>query len=814
MTAPGTGPYWFVATPRAAGNLLANPSMEYGTAGWAGTGGATLGSSSFAQTSGAWSLRATGLSSGTGATATATLGSGTYYAASAWVRLDAVSGGSVQLHFAGTSTRTPVGSIWQRISVGTVATSTASRTLAIQGYSATGGTLYADAVVVENGSVPSTYIDGDQPGCQWTGGPHASPSTRTSQTRAGGSISRLADLGMTVDESPGIGAPPLQTISQPYAVIDGSEYQRTRVAARQFSLVSQVIGTSWANLHAKREQIIDALKIDAVGEPTPLTLLYAGAGGTAQIGAVWDGGLEFGEVDGMTEPGAVARFMSPDPYWYSQRQEGTTLAPYTVLGSVNYIAYRDPEGRWGTFGVAGTTVGGGLGPSSEVVFSIAPVNGTVFVGGAFTRAGGTAAHYIAQHVNGAWGTLVGGLLGTAIAGDSYIQTMLYNPGGTLIVGGNWGNAAAGTATRYIAQYVNGAWGTLVGGTANSVVSSIITDPLTGGFFAGGLFTGVAGTTARTVARYANNAWGTLLGGTVSGAPATAVDELAYQAGTLFLVGAFSNLGATGSAYGYAWYAGGTSGTVVGQTVGFGTSLNAIAINQAGRVYAAGGLASGTPRYLLGGGVAPLPGVGGGVYSALADRGGNVLFGGFGFSLYGRSLPLTFDLLTWNGYSWLPPDLRIVTGAGDIVYAIAQDPAGTLYVGGRFDGMGTAASVTTVVNRGAAATYPTLRLRNLSNGTARVYQLLNTTGGTTNGVWFNYVMSPGEVSVLNLTPGTRSFTSNSQGNILGLILGGSNLATWRLNPGTNTVSFFSDGASVEASLFWPLRNWSADAEQAS
>jgi hypothetical protein len=112
----------------------------------------------------------------------------------------------------------------------------------------------------------------------------------------------------------------------------------------------------------------------------------------------------------------------------------------------------------------------------------------------------------------------------------------------------------------------------------------------------------------------------------------------------------------------------------------------------------------------------LPNTGGGFYSSLVDRAGNVLFGGQSLTLFNGSLPLTFDLLTWNGYSWLPPDMRL-PGGGDPVYGLAQDAQGTLYVGGGFETIGTAASVTTVVNRGAAATYPTLRMRNLGAGTA-------------------------------------------------------------------------------------------------
>jgi hypothetical protein len=142
-----------------------------------------------------------------------------------------------------------------------------------------------------------------------------------------------------------------------------------------------------------------------------------------------------------------------------------------------------------------------------------------------------------------------------------------------------------------------------------------------------------------------------------------------------------------------------------------------------------------------------------------------------------------------------------------VRSIDFAPTGTMYAGGLFDGQGTAASVTTLVTSGMAESYPTLRVFNRAAVTSRVYQLLNTTTG--DGLWFNYIMQPGEIVTLTTTPGNRSFTSSVRGNIFGAILGGSNIASWRLLPGTNTVSFLADNPSVQADLFWTPRSSSID-----
>jgi hypothetical protein len=137
----------------------------------------------------------------------------------------------------------------------------------------------------------------------------------------------------------------------------------------------------------------------------------------------------------------------------------------------------------------------------------------------------------------------------------------------------------------------------------------------------------------------------------------------------------------------------------------------------------------------------------------------------------------------------------------------QTQDGALYIGGDFTGTTSAAAIGTIVNTGRAAVYPTVRIRNLGAGTARLYQIANTTTG--DGIYFNYVMQSGESALLNLQPGNRSFQSSARGNIFGMILPGSNLATFNLLAGTNYISHLNDGGTVETSFFWQPRGWSID-----
>jgi hypothetical protein len=58
--------------------------------------------------------------------------------------------------------------------------------------SAAARTFYVDGAQLERKSAPTTYCDGDQPGCRWNGMFHASSSQRAGNTRAWGSWLQLA----------------------------------------------------------------------------------------------------------------------------------------------------------------------------------------------------------------------------------------------------------------------------------------------------------------------------------------------------------------------------------------------------------------------------------------------------------------------------------------------------------------------------------------------------------------------------------------------------------------------------------------------
>ena len=804
---------WYVVVPDATRNLVSNPSFEFGTAGWAGTGSPTLGTAADDQQVGAWAAHITGAAGTVGIRApiTGAVAGGTY-TASAYVRMRGTSGGQARISLGGTSFTAAVGTDdgWTRIAVGSVG---AVGSVAVQRASGAAGTLWVDGVQVEAApgglSSLTTYIDGDQAGGTWEGAPHASPSYRGGQARSGGTLVPLAALGFRPQETPDTGMWPVTNILQSYAVNAGAEYQRARPTERTFTLMATFTGTTLADQHVTRREVIDALKVERVTPAQPNRLYYTGATGTTYIDAYYDSGLGWGGANVIADEDAAVRFVAADPAWYGVAQEGTSLAPYTVIGSAVNAMYRDPEGRWGTMttGVVGTVNAVAIDQS-----------GTVYMGGTFNVAGGTTgARNIAYWAGGAWGTLGAGSVhiatppATEIAG--VMDILPYN--GTVFVAGNGLRSVGGTHSLGVGFWTPAGWGTLTNGTLSggagggSVAYALGVD-LTGQVIVGGDFLAAGGTVAPGIAAW-GGAWGTLTNGTISGGGTNVHTLLVDLGGTIMVGGEFSSAGGTATGGGVAYWAGGTWGTF-GATVGTVVAL-AQAANQA-RYMITGNTfpsASARPSLIRSGMVGTIPALGvitsfGANTTAIkAQPNGDLIIGGNINTINGGYVP-TFGLTVYNGFSALPPDVRVNTGGA--AYDVEVAPTGTWYVGGAFFGMGTAASVTPVVNSGIAEGYPTLRLRyTAASGTARIFQLLNTTTGDS--LYFNFAMLPGEIATLVTTPGNRSFTSNLRGNIFGYIVTGSNIASWRLLPGTNQISFFADNPSVQADLFWNPRHASID-----
>lgn len=803
------GPFWHYIRPDEGGNLLPNPSGERGTQNWGTIHAGTVGTTSSFQRFGAWSGSVAPTSNGTAGAffGTATVGNGTVYTASAFVL--GASGIPYQLQVETTDGATKYGSVnftgggtHQRYWVTYSQTAdTNVRVVVKKNSSADTSAFYVDGVNLWPGSA-QTYVDGDQEGCYWLGAPHNSESFRSGQHYAGGSIVALHDIGLLVGAEPGIGAPPYEVTAQSYAVVDGGEYQRSRAAIRPFTLECTIIGTSQEGLHATRQRLIDAFGPDRLATQQPVRFFYTGAGGTVAIDAVYEDGLGLNSRDGFSETTPI-RFVAHNPAWFSPFDQGTTFSGFTNIGSTNYIAYRDPYGKWGTMAA---------GLNNEVTELLA-INGTVFTAGLFTAVNGTTTRLVAQwsERTSAWGTLTGG---TLIGGDT-VWTLAWNPAGTLFVGGNYNTAAGTTNSRALAMWT-GAWGTL-GGTVTLTslgVRAIKYNPL-GTLFVGGDFTAAAGTAAFGIAFLrAINTWGTLTNGTLGGGAVTpTVFSIALSQALnsrVYVTGDFDTAGGT-TANNIAQHQSGTWGTLGG---GINADGNTLALAANNILYVGGAFSSAGPddaALIAAWNDVQWQPLGNGLAGGAAIRrilplsdGGLIVVGDFnqsGSTLFPDRMTL------WTGYTFLPLDVDL-PGANQI-QVVTRSRSGTTYFGGAFVGTARTATVLAVTNNGKADTYPMLRMRHTGNsGTVRVYQFGNTR--TNDYLYFDYAMHPGEELRVNLVPGARSVVSDFQGTVISKVIPGSNLATLHLQPGTNYLSFFADGTALQTDLYWRPRHMSADA----
>ena len=812
------GPYYAVVLPVESTNLIENPSAERGALGWGTVGAGTVGTTSETQAFGAWAGSVAPTTMGTAGAFFGSwqAGNGTAYSVSAYIKGQS---GVPYILAAGNTSNSLIGSVaftgggtWQRYSFSyTEALNTTRRIIVRKSSGNNTGAFYVDGLQVEVGSL-TTYIDGGQPGCTWLGDPHNAPSRRDGQSRAGGSVVALADLGFVVDESAGIGLPPIENSSQSYALIDGAQYQRSRYAERPFTLASYMVGSSWQDLHTIRRRVIRALGGDDYAQQQPARLWYVGAGGTVAIDAVLDAGFEFGEPDGFTETAAV-RFVAYDPSWYATTQEGTTLAALNSLGSVNNIINRSRLGAWGT-----------LPSTSGSVRAFQAIGNTLYFGGDFLSANGVVSAGMNQYdvLSNTQGTLTGGTL-IPSTGNRRVHALAASADGTLYVGGVF-DGVQGTSSPSLIWWAGGAWGSFSGGTvvrnsANEGVYALLWQA--GTLYFGGGFSAAGGTTNRFFGYVANGTFGSVVqtAGTING------DVWALGRGldnTIYVGGVFGSAGGTAAAR-IAAFKNGAWGTVpVGiqndTTNTLGGTVMAISVGANGVVYLAGQF--GTAGSYAVANVAQYNGVqltplGSGVGTASTANqaydvqplgNGAILVGGRFANTGNRRMPDGIGI--YNGYTYLPADFDLA-GAQNRFLAAIEPPGGGLFIGGGFNTTGRAASVGTIVNTGRAPAYPTLEIYNTqtAGGTTRVYSLKNITTG--DAIYFDLVMQPSERVTLTLTPGARSFVSSYLGTITGNIIGGSNLATWRLLPGTNYVSFFADTTSVISALYWTPRSMSAD-----
>ena len=806
---------WSIVIPQAVDitNLVTNPSAELATTGFTGVTN-TPARTAAQQRRGAWSISyamASGVNDGL-YFGTVSLTNGVTYGFS--VDVKGVAGVSYRVHFGstagavlGTPTTFTATGRWQRVYVAWAENAGASRRLYItKNNSANTGTIYVDGLLCWAGAYDLLYFDGDSRGFRdgdfyWTGTPHSSAAIMRAGTRAGGQVVDMNTLGFYIRQVLGLGLAGLLNVGMATPLIGGGQYQRTIVEPRVFALAGSVHGATRQGLQQNRRSLINAVKPDATPAQQPLLLRYqatesgAAYGEPLDIPAVFKDGLQGGELAGPAENLALSFDIYMPFVALEDGHEGASLTYQTSVANANYIARRAASGAWSAIGT-----GASGGAVHKVLYN--PYNGLVYIFGAFTSFNGVANTAGACVYDPVAGTI--SALGTGISGGA-VYDAAFDSSGNVITVGSFTGAGGVANTSRIALWSRGsaAWQSVSSAFTGTEIRSIAI-AAGGTYLIGGVFSNVGGVAMTNVGQRSSAGTWSALGAGISGVVwkvAIGLDGTYYAA-------------TDNASNELARYSGG-AWAVLDSTLN-SQALGLLTLGD-GRLLALGtyslpgyspSLWNGAALTSIGGNSAVNRALNGdtSVAARLAD--GLIAIGGSGpagagpTTMLGITIPSTF--VYTNLTAWFPPDISLPSAAE--TWALESTPYGDLYVGYGASGTATAAAINTLTNSGTHDAYPTFRF----TGPGAVYSLKNYTTG--DALHFNLTLLAGEVAYLDLTPGAIRFSSNFRPNLLGAILPGSSLATWRLIPGANTVGLFVAGTTdgnTAAWAYWRKPHWSLD-----
>lgn len=808
---------WFIIIPEETTNLVTNPSAEENITGYT-VGAGALAQSAATAKFGVYSIEWT--------PAAApfdfyywplTLAATTTYTFSIWFQGQAgipyriFAYDSVAPVILGTPTTFVGTGTWQRHEVTfTTGANTAIWLYLSKGNSADVGVVYADAWQCEQLAYSTTYADGDQPGCEWTGFDHNSTSRRASLSRGGGRIRDLqAFYGFNISSMIDIGMPPHTLNVDSYAVLPGGQLNSTKVEWRSFVLIGffQSITNDPNGVHDRRRLLINILGLYTVPNNQPVILRYTGADVDKEILAYYDDGLGLNMDARMPcwEDRIALRFVSPDPFWYEVGESGGLLDPQDT-DTFRYCAGRlRSTGQWDDLGLAadpntnGTVYDIAIGPDRKVYF------GGDFLG--WNAQGGW--DYIVRYdpEAGVW-ERVGG------AGDfnNIIYALEFLPDGTLIAGGAF---TAPNPADYVAQYdiPTNTWAVLAAGGTGTVLA-LHYSPYTGNLYLGGTF--IAWNADLSSDYFVSYS---LIAGTYSnvGNPdqgtAAIVDCTAITTDrnrNIYVGGNFLNWGGVAAADYIAIY---TAPNWLGVSTGMNGDVEGLVIDRRGLLYAAGSFT--TAGGVTVAGVAVWDGA---VWAAVGTRIANL-----------QDIVIADDGLIyvsgssgsngrWNGSAWFELDISFGAATFYAVMTAERDPVIArnydVYLGYSITGVELYNGLVTANNQGNVDAFPRIAIENV-DGTGRginLYQIRNETTGRE--IVFDPTLGirDGERITINLTPTIKSVMSSLRGEIFELVLPSSDLATFALQPGNNDVSLYVTAVGAvlpEAFIVWRDPYWSVD-----
>ena len=791
---------WSVLIPETADvtNLVTNPSGETATTGYAARSGGTLAGSTSKSRRGYKSLSYTSTTATTDGIyydAVAVTSGTTYTLAFDFWGANAIPFTAFFATTAGTAVDDAItwtaSAQWER----KVVTHSASASTNFRLYIAKNNSddispFYTDGVGVYALDHDPGHIDGDQADCYWTGTAHASTSVRTANSRGAGQTVNFDTYGFYLSDWPGAGMAEVDPLTSQRALLPGSQDDGERIPERPFSLVGEIIGTSLADLHAKRRQVIDALKADRVKNSQQPVLVYSGANSVrpVRIRAKYTGGLTMGETRGYSERVAL-KFLATDPFWNEDGVEGAALITTLSDSDTSYAAKR----------VAGTWSGVNSAFNGAVNAVLKGADGGIYYGGAFTDLGSAAGDRIVKFSTAS--ATAPSAVGTGAA-DNSVLALALAPNGDVYAGGSF-TAMGGVAnTARIARWDGANWNALSTGISAGTVQALVptTNPDsdgTGAVYVAGNFTNLGDASGDYISRWTGSAWASL---------GTGMDGIVYAltaspSGTLYAGGVFTTAGGVSSPGVALWSDSAWSAMSTGVSGGTAT-VYALAMDKAGNVYlggnftAAGGVSCSNIAKWNGKSFEPLgTGASDSVYALAVDDSGMLWVGGAFTAAGGISAG---GLALWNGYTWA----HAPANPGGSILAICLD-GDNVYLGTSAAGTGTYSSLNTVTNSGTASAFPKFAF----TGAATVQWIRNDTTGKT--LHLNYLLQTGETLYVDCSLGARAVTSSRYGNVIGrALLRNSDFAEFALLPGSNSLSVYAS-ASITGSATWNIAHWSND-----
>ncbi len=397
------------------------------------------------------------------------------------------------------------------------------------------------------------------------------------------------------------------------------------------SRVAKWDGSSWSALGSGANSTVLALTAydDGSGAALHAGGSFTTAGGVAANRvAKWDGSAWSALGSGVDEPGGFQIFVAALTVFEGGEEPALWVGgAFSMAGgaSAAHLASWD--------GTSWSTPSGGTTNNVQALYA-PPGENELWVGGTFDTAGSVAANRVAKWDGANWEATGKGLDGRVYALAGFDD----GNASALFVGGFF-DTAGGAGVPNLARWNGAAWSGVGSGTSSSVLSLHASDLGTGSvLFAGGNFATAGGVTVNRVAAWNGSIWASLAGGVSGGG---GVEALAT----------FDDGG------GPALYAGGDFQTIGGVSASFVARWNGAAWSALGS-----GLTSNPVRAL----------------AVFDDGSGPALFAAGGF----------WGIMKWDGATWAPL-IPVSPGANNQVTSLALFDDGNglaLYAGGWFTSM--------------------------------------------------------------------------------------------------------------------------------